>query len=239
MLVAEQLECLGQFLFLDRCACGAGEDQLHGGADATTRLDQNDRLPSEITKKTRLRVVVSPAPFTSNAGQTSLSFLRRMPLLNATITDMESDGWREFPAERQRILDRMHEIQQPVFLLSGDMHWAGVFDAGGVVEVSASPMAQVFTHTYAHTHMSFPRREPNFMRASYAAPILEPCNTAARHRLPALAHLPCREVGPARSRATRIDLTRAPLRALHAAGSCRWRLGRRRRRCLRANMLSL
>ena len=37
----------------------------------------------------------------------------------------------------------MHEAQQPVLLLSGDMHWAGVFNAGGVLEVSASPIAQV------------------------------------------------------------------------------------------------
>ena len=45
----------------------------------------------------------------------------------------------------------MHEIQQQVLLLSVDLHWAVVFDAVGVVEVSASPMAQVYTHARTHT----------------------------------------------------------------------------------------
>jgi phosphodiesterase/alkaline phosphatase D-like protein len=95
------------------------------------------------SRKVRLRVVVSAVPFTLNAGEMSSSRRRQLALLNATIADMESDGWRQFPAERQQILRWMHEAQMPVLLLSGDMHWAGVFNAGGVVEVSASPIAQV------------------------------------------------------------------------------------------------
>jgi phosphodiesterase/alkaline phosphatase D-like protein len=117
-----------------------------GSMLGTAQLDclQRFLLGTEAgSRKVRLRVVVSAVPFTLNAGEMSSSRRRQLALLNATIADMESDGWRQFPAERQQILRWMHEAQMPVLLLSGDMHWAGVFNAGGVVEVSASPIAQV------------------------------------------------------------------------------------------------
>ncbi|EKX41847.1 hypothetical protein GUITHDRAFT_141605 [Guillardia theta CCMP2712] len=75
----------------------------------------------------KLRVIVSSVPFTLNTG--NLSYVR-------------SDGWAGFQEEREALLGWIHEMDEPVLFLSGDMHWSAIFMSGGILEVSSSPLFQ-------------------------------------------------------------------------------------------------
>ena len=173
LLGPRQLACLRQFLFYDEGACEEQEaggrvveslgrtlESTHGGGDRAEggevsgakeveddageaaaqghmcagQCADGREFPSYGNRgAVRLRVIVSPVPFSLNAGE-------GIPLGSC---GMGSDGWRDFGEEREQVLEWMRQARQPVLLISGDLHWAAVFNGSGVVEVSASPIFQL------------------------------------------------------------------------------------------------
>ena len=91
LLGAQQLECLRQFFFVEEATCGA---DLESGARAGTRSRRwQIEFPFGNTGKVRLRVLVTPVPFSDNAGH-------KIP---ARLSRAAPDGWRDFPKERQQV----------------------------------------------------------------------------------------------------------------------------------------
>ncbi len=115
-----------------------------GGGGQARDAGEGEKVKGE-GEKVRLRVLVTSVPFSMNAGQfKASSWLSKLVrgFLSSTL-EVESDGWRSYEQERRQLLEWMYEAGKPVLLLSADLHWAAVFNASGVLEVSASPLVQV------------------------------------------------------------------------------------------------